>query len=1323
MHQLRVFVSYSRSDGSEAAANIRGRLNEAGLGVWQDLVALEGGRDWWTQIEEALRSSSLQHFVLVVTPTAMASPHVRSEIRLARQEGKHVHPVRGPGFERLDVLPRWLGHVIDPAIAEQWRVLIDALRGDSRQKRVPMMALEPPADFVPRPHEFEQLKRALLDEKGDARCGSLTAITAALKGAGGYGKTTLAKALSHDPDVLEAFFDGVLWVELGERPANLLGSLIDLIQRLSGVRPALENINAAATALGEELGDRRILLVIDDAWAAADLRPFLQGGSRTTRLVTTRLDRVVPDGAYRFAVDAMQPIEAVNLLKTGLPKEEFFGVEGDLARLSAQLGEWAQLLKLANGFLRNRVSRGEALSASIVNVNRRLNEKGLTAFDARSEGDRTSAVARTIEVSLDLLDGAARSRFAELAVFPEDVDVPIDVAAAFWSHLSGLIASDTEDLLTELHGLSLLVALDFAQHTFRLHDTTRAYLRTRVGVSALAALNAHLVTTFGEAGANIAVGRYDVLYRASHLHEAGDRVGIDRLLTDPAWIVRKVTMLEGLTETVADYERFVDPAQPLQPLVGRTLRLIAGVLADLRASDLAVLVAQQLTARLLSAREPAVQGFLSGIHASLSKPWLVPTVPCFEQADSALLTTISGYKPNSYNLRADWLMTPDDRALVLRSGSELFDIWQLGEIPRRAFSVGSDRAAPHRILVNEGAFLVTGGEGIAVWRLSDGALQDELLPPEITVQKLVHCPEAQAFAALREDGSVGVWDEISLNFRFWTPPASGDLQPLGSALARISRYKEAVPIEVYDLRSGATMLSEYPDGKVDLFAAQGALLLFYVERKNRLFTLDLAAGRIREIGPLDIRNSANIFQITPDERMLLVNTGYNVDDSWSFRNTLSPLTCLDVTTGAPLLSLTGHQNNIRSVHVISGRNTVIAQTLGKDLNGWDLADGRRNLSMQMAGEGLNVSRDGRWGVTREFTTPVVLDLDNGKAVGRLHGHDDHLTSAEFSPGGKLLVSGSQGGTIKLWRTEKMNAPETVTGHGGAVVAAAANADGSVACTAADQVKLWDAVSGICLKTFDGYWTTIKSIYLSAVGDTVIANADDNLFVWDTKWGGNAFWGDFGELVAMSADGALAICVRDNHLVMWSTFSGDQLAQSAMGERALTLDRKRGDRDRRGSSWEFALGGTDYPFAGAGDLMSWALLGDAYRLVAGTRSGSVLFLCVAGVPPRPLTSTEFVALCPSCEHWANIVEGRVCCNACGGGCDLTPPALQLLGKAPAAATRNVAARRYPGYPSGFWLQSSNYSPGGYSGTCRVCGCDNSDPGGPPSACPSCGWSGS
>ena len=84
----RIFVSYSRKDGAGAAATLRKDIEAQDLSVWQDIVAMEGGQHWVSQIEAVLKSRTLEHFVLVVTPGALESPIVRWEIRLARQEGR-----------------------------------------------------------------------------------------------------------------------------------------------------------------------------------------------------------------------------------------------------------------------------------------------------------------------------------------------------------------------------------------------------------------------------------------------------------------------------------------------------------------------------------------------------------------------------------------------------------------------------------------------------------------------------------------------------------------------------------------------------------------------------------------------------------------------------------------------------------------------------------------------------------------------------------------------------------------------------------------------------------------------------------------------------------------------------------------------------------------------------------------------------------------------------------------------------------------------------------------------------------------------------------
>jgi TIR domain len=73
----RVFLSYARADGEPFTAELRQRLEAEHIPLWQDRVGLEGGKDWWLQITEAL--DKVEFLVLVMTPAAMKSDTVRKE--------------------------------------------------------------------------------------------------------------------------------------------------------------------------------------------------------------------------------------------------------------------------------------------------------------------------------------------------------------------------------------------------------------------------------------------------------------------------------------------------------------------------------------------------------------------------------------------------------------------------------------------------------------------------------------------------------------------------------------------------------------------------------------------------------------------------------------------------------------------------------------------------------------------------------------------------------------------------------------------------------------------------------------------------------------------------------------------------------------------------------------------------------------------------------------------------------------------------------------------------------------------------------------------
>lgn len=131
------------------------------------------------------------------------------------------------------------------------------------------MALKPPADFVQRPQEYEQLIEYLLAEDKQT-----VAITATLQGAGGFGKTTLAQAICHDERILEALPDGILWTTIGDDRTKVIPGLRKLYQALTGEEARFVDEHDATVQLSAELDKRRCLLVIDDVWNGVHLRRF-----------------------------------------------------------------------------------------------------------------------------------------------------------------------------------------------------------------------------------------------------------------------------------------------------------------------------------------------------------------------------------------------------------------------------------------------------------------------------------------------------------------------------------------------------------------------------------------------------------------------------------------------------------------------------------------------------------------------------------------------------------------------------------------------------------------------------------------------------------------------------------------------------------------------------------------------------------------------------------------------------------------------------------------------------------------------------------------
>lgn len=542
----------------------------------------------------------------------------------------------------------------------------------------PFMAEKPPEDFVERPELIEPVITALLARDAASTVG----LAAAFRGAGGYGKTTLARAVRHDPRIRRAFPDGILWVTLGEQPANLIGSVEDLIYTLSRKRPGFSGLDTATAALDDLLEPRRALIVIDDVWSATHLRPFLRGGPRCARLVTTRDRTVLPTAAGVVQVDAMQHEEAFRLLTGGLPEEQRPALES----LAGRLGHWPLLLRLVNGVLRDRCEQGQRLAAALLAVSAALDRHGLTAFDVADPEDRNRAVASTLAVSLDQLRPDTREHFLDLAIFPEDVDAPFSALEKLWNDLAPV---DVEALCIRLHQLSLLLKVDLTQRSIRLHDVIRAFLH-RKRMSGLPAVHRRFLDAArrGVAGAWRDLPQDETyLWRqiSYHLEAAGLAEELATTVQDLAFIVARVALGDP-HGTEGDLVR----AERLAP-EDQKLRSLHTAFANAKHLLIPCKLPEEITATFLS-RLVAVSELRELVAASeerLARQRLRARFPFPDSPDPALLRTLAAFggQVNACSVSADgsWLVTAcSDGSVTLWDvllGSEAWTVHEPADVP------------------------------------------------------------------------------------------------------------------------------------------------------------------------------------------------------------------------------------------------------------------------------------------------------------------------------------------------------------------------------------------------------------------------------------------------------------------------------------------------------------------------------------------------------------------------------------------------------------------------------------------------------------------
>jgi len=331
-------------------------------------------------------------------------------------------------------------------------------------------------DFTGRDEQVERLAE-LLSHAGEAESSDPGAVRiAVVAGTGGLGKTSLAVHAAHR--VRGSFPDGQLYVDLlGATPDPVPpGDVLARFLRDLGVDGRDIGVDEAerAARYRTTLAGRRILVVLDNARDAAQVRPLLPGTASSAVLVTTRSR--MPDLASTRLVD-------LNVLDDDDALKLFVKVVGE-QRAAAEPEATAELLEACAGLpLAIRICAARlatrsgwtiaAMAARLRDVHRRLDEMrvGDLAVRASFQVSFASLPASTASGGID----PARA-FCLLGLWTGPT-----IAAAAAAALFGIpqySAADALEILVDAHLLESV-----GTDRYRFHDLLRVYAAERAGTN------------------------------------------------------------------------------------------------------------------------------------------------------------------------------------------------------------------------------------------------------------------------------------------------------------------------------------------------------------------------------------------------------------------------------------------------------------------------------------------------------------------------------------------------------------------------------------------------------------------------------------------------------------------------------------------------------------------------------------------------------------------------------------------------------------------------------------------------------------------------
>ena len=301
-----------------------------------------------------------------------------------------------------------------------------------------------------------------------ARDGSATVVISAVSGTAGVGKTALAVHWAHR--VAAQFPDGQLYVNLrGFDPA---GPPLEPDEAVRGFLDAFgvpvaripAGLPAQAGLYRSLLAGKRVLVVLDNARDAEQVRPLLPGSPGCLAVVTSRnhlAGLVATEGAHPLRLDLLDAAQARDLLSRRLGEDRVAKEPDAVSDIVAGCAQLPLALTIAAA----RAATNPSFPLAVFATELREATRALDPFHG---GDLATDIRAVFSWSYHCLSPGAARLFRLLGLHCGG-----DVTVAAAASLAAIPLDGTRALLAELTQTHLLA--EHAPGRYSFHDLLRAY--------------------------------------------------------------------------------------------------------------------------------------------------------------------------------------------------------------------------------------------------------------------------------------------------------------------------------------------------------------------------------------------------------------------------------------------------------------------------------------------------------------------------------------------------------------------------------------------------------------------------------------------------------------------------------------------------------------------------------------------------------------------------------------------------------------------------------------------------------------------------------